>query len=222
MWLHIVYANTTSTAGSSGSFWEIKIGSVIVILLLLYFEILRPYLRRTWHLRKAFVCHFAVDDNNDNRHLVDKLVLPANRQQPIALRIWPKINYKQTDLLVNIGSQMEDKPEILNYYNAFVSRGKGRFESPETNDRHYVDRKGAYHITNEKMTTKPNTFTVGYSVRTKTAGCYPLRIAAVTDDGEALPKNECFILVEEEPSTRMKCFKHEDCYIDPKEIENLV
>jgi len=221
MWYETPYANSGSAVASSSSFWEISLGSVLVIALIFFVEFGRPYIRRKIRLKRAFLCNFAVDDANGQQHLVNNLVLPVDSCKEVALRIRPKINFTQTDLLVNFGSQMEGKPEIVGYFNAFVAWGRGRDETPETDHRHYVDRKGAYHTTMERKRTTPNVFTMGYKIHTNSEGCFPLRIAAITDDGEAWPDNNCYIIVEKALITRMKCVKHDDCCLDPEEVHSI-
>jgi hypothetical protein len=85
----------------------------------------------------------------------------------------------------------------LSVRNAFIKDGLTREQSPKTSSSHYIDHGDCYHIKEAVERTKPNYYNYGFIVKTKTPGRYPVILEAVTDCGEAKPKEGLTLIVEE-------------------------
>ena len=78
----------------------------------------------------------------------------------------------------------------------FVRRGLNAERSPEDTEGHYTDYHGRYHIKERVDRTKGNTYALGFVLKTKEPGAFPVKVIAMTDDGEGNTKSQLTLRVE--------------------------
>jgi hypothetical protein len=100
-------------------------------------------------------------------------------------------------LIFGFKGDLSKKPELLKVFNTFIAKGKRREQSPETDENHYIDYNGSYHIRELAEIVQPTTYAYGFMIRTRTPGRYPVVLILRTDCGEAVPSTDLFLVVEE-------------------------
>jgi|GEM_PF-6647021 len=151
---------------------------------------------RALRMRKPFTAHLTVaPEANDS--MCFEIHLPPFRDVLLQLRIFPSLHYVQHEMIFGFIGDKNDRPQVVKVVNTFVKVGRDREQSPETDDGHYIDLHDNYHIKKTVERTKPNCYALGFAIKTRKPGTYPIRLEAMTDTGESLPTHELTVIVEE-------------------------
>jgi len=151
---------------------------------------------RARRLRKPADVFLTIAPDSGHDSWTTELHVPPHAEIVLHLRIKPRLHYRQLEFIFGFLGKATEKPSPLSVENTFVTRGQMRVESPETNRNHYVDYRDSYHIKEDKEQTKPNVYAMGFRVKTKMPGRYPIRLLFLTDSGEGTPTKELTIIVE--------------------------
>lgn len=173
-------------------------------------------------MRNPCEVHFLIPDikrtelgyvkQDEKEHLVDEIVLPANPKVPVEVWIKPKINYYQTEYYFECEGELEGKPRPVKYYNPFVVEGR-KEATPRENSNHYIDHHLYYHVRKKGYRVENEVYVSGFIIETRKEGRYKAQLLIHTHEG--LGKAELWIRVEDKPKSKMKCVKHESCYLEP-------
>lgn len=149
-------------------------------------------------MRRGIEVHIAISPDRKGIPFVSELHVPPNAELSIQLRLRPLFHYSQSEFIFGFaGDDLSAKPEIESYLNTFISRGLKKKQSPETHDSHSVDYNGSYHIKETRDLVTTTTYSYGFIIKTKKPGRYPVVVIAITDCGEAIPKEPVVLVVEE-------------------------
>ena len=121
--------------------------------------------------------------------------------------------YKRGERLLRCEGALAEKPKAVSYYNPLVAHGIAKENRPEEDRRQFVDIHGYYHIIDERDEIPSEVYVSGFMVETKLAGIYETKILFHTP--EELGRGKLTILVEDSPTTRMRCARHKNCFVDP-------
>jgi hypothetical protein len=139
-----------------------------------------------------------------------------NAEVSIQLRLKPRFHYRQHGIIFGFRGKPDEKPEPLKYLNTFVARGLKREQSPDTHDNQFVDYNGSYHLQEARELVTATDYSLGFVVRTKKPGRYPIVFIARTDCGEARPIHDLFLTVEDRPVRSPKPPKRQPRRSSPK------
>lgn len=178
--------------------WLAPVLSAIAIVIVLWFQ-WGQYKVRNWRMRYPFKAFLTAAHDGNQVHV---LRIPPHQDVLIQLLIYPRLHYTQTELLFGFRGDQNAKPTPVKVVNTFIKVGKQREQSPDDNEDHYIDINDNYHIRRVSERTKPNCYAIGFLVKTKTSGKYPIRLEAITDSGESLPARELTVIVEEHADVR--------------------
>jgi hypothetical protein len=126
-----------------------------------------------------------------------ELHVPPHKEVSLQFRLRPTLHYRQLEFVFGFWGNAASRPVPIRVFNEFVKVGMSREQSPETNSNHYVDQNDRYHIREIVERTRPNVYTQGFIIQTKDPGRYPVHLEIITNSGEAKPKQELVIIVEE-------------------------
>jgi hypothetical protein len=186
-----------SAITASQQFWWIApVLTGVTILLLLWFNSGRNRLR-TWQMKRGFEARLAMGTEKKEIGWCQELYVPPSRELSIQIRIDPRFSYRQHGLIFGFRGTASEKPEPLSVLNTFIAKGRRREQSPDTDENHSIDYNGSYHIREVKEIVKPTTYAYGFKVRTRTPGRYPVVLIVLTDSGEAVPRTDLFLVVED-------------------------
>jgi hypothetical protein len=213
--------------------WTIAgaIAAIVAAAGVIYEFILKPYCRgralrrpcKAWFLIASLSqkkLSYALQDEQE--HYVEELTLASNSEYEIDLAYVPRIAFEVSEIYFGFNKQddrdLETKPVIKSYCNRFIERGISE-ESPETHpETNYVDHNKYYHLLRPRHIARRECYLIGYKVQTRKAGRYEFNLML---RGEEIgsPKNKLFVLVEDTPTTEMKCVlrKHRraKCFVKP-------
>jgi hypothetical protein len=147
--------------------------------------------------RAAFDAFLAYGPAVPNEQL--DLRLPAGSQVMVQIRIRPRLQYRQIEILFGCKGSKDARPIPLRVENRFIKAGATRVQSPGTNPNHYIDHDDHYHIVQTMDRSPPNTQALEFVVQTKGPGRFPIALGVITDIGEANPKWELFLTVVDQP-----------------------
>lgn len=86
-------------------------------------------------------------EQDEKIHLVKELVAPIDSSITFEIVIRPKVCFRESEFILGFANEeIDNRPEILEYFARFVKQDKSRVDSPETNPDHYIDYKDRYHI----------------------------------------------------------------------------
>ncbi len=173
--------------------WLAPAISGLAFLAVLWFQFGQHKLR-SLRMRKPFDAFLTIDHQIADS-LSYEVHLPADREVLLHLRVYPILHYTQMELVFGFVGDKARKPEILYVKNTWVVRGRS-VETPEDDEDNYVDADGTYHIKRTAERAKGNCYAIGYFLRTKEPGVYPVRLEAMTDSGESMPRHGLTVTVE--------------------------
>jgi hypothetical protein len=131
-----------------------------------------------------------------------ELHVPPHREISLQLRLRPALHYRQLEFVFGFWGDPLRRPLPVRVLNEFVKIGMTREQSPDTNSAHYIDHSDRYHIREALDRTNPNVYTQGFIIQTRDPRRFPVLLEIITDLGEAKPKRELVLIVEERlPST---------------------
>lgn len=128
--------------------------------------------------------------------LLYELAVPPNQDVEIQLRIYPRFHYTQFLLIFGFQGDQTKRPQPLKVLNTFIKEGKRREQSPVTDENHYIDHSDNYHIRDRSERIHPNCYALGFMVRTRAPGRYPVCLETITDCGEGKPLTPLVLVVE--------------------------
>ncbi|MCP4409274.1 MAG: hypothetical protein GY807_16280 [Gammaproteobacteria bacterium] len=167
--------------------------SFTVASMIAWINFVRPWLRNR-KLKKPFEIRFKDGSNRDSPE-TDELSVAANSEVKINFRIRPNVHHVVHELILNIQGPSDEKPLVRSFINTFVREGKAT-ASPETDDSHYIDYNHNYHMMRHREYTKGNSYAVGYVIKTRNPGQYPVLFKAMTEGGDSESKNQLTLIVE--------------------------
>jgi len=192
---------------------------------LVYVNFLRPLIRRR-RLKKPCEMFFVittsgrrilgyVQQDNDNEHLVNELVLPVNSTLVIEILLTPKMHFHSTELVIGMdgGASVEARPVINKYLNRFVAWGKGQEETPDTNPQHYRDHHGHYHTRSSMSYSVGTDRATGFEITTRQPGDFSVLAMFIGDEVEGTAR--LLLRIRASPCVEVKCVKrdHKNCYL---------
>lgn len=157
-------------------------------------------------------------EQDEREHEVDRIVIPAHSEIPIQLAMRPRVSFEETELYVGCEGDDGNRPRITQYFNSFIVRGKHKEDTPETNDNHYVDSDGYYHMRERRTRVKEETYVTGFMLRAYSQGKYEFRVRI--GGTERLGTMNLRILVEDHPTTPMVCLLHPECFLNSQGNES--
>lgn len=123
--------------------------------------------------------------------------VPAHSEATIQLEHKPKLKFSVTEISFGFIGEVGEKPEPTEYFNSFIREGKRKGGRPsDDNPTHAVDRKGNYHIVEERLFTPRNHYPVGFKIATAKPGRYQVRWYYFTEEGEGRVGEDLTLIVE--------------------------
>ena len=165
--------------------------SASILLIIGWVNVIKP-LRRKAMMRAPFTAYFRTSDEKK----LTELHVPAKASVDIQINREPRLHYTEYELALGFDGPPDKRPYASRARNLFIKRGRFKEGTPDTDDRHYIDAKDAYHIKEQRELTKGNTYTVGFAVQTRESGRYPVRLRTITDAGEGQPQKQLVLIVE--------------------------
>jgi hypothetical protein len=167
--------------------------SGLAFLAVIWFQWGRDWVR-TLRMRRPFTVHFT---DPEGHNAFWEMYWPADSEVLVQLRIAPKLHYTQHELIFGFVGDQRTRPFPVSVINTFIKIGKHRTQSPKYDDGHSISHRDNYHIKETRQYTYPNVYTIGFLVRTRKPGRYPIRLEVITDCGEGKPVKELVFIVED-------------------------
>ncbi len=210
--LSIMFYATLTDWGSAGA---------IVSAIILVFGLIWSFCK--WIVRNTIPCevHFLIPDKqratisyikqDDREHKVNCLILPPNSELPILFWIKPRIVFEEIDVSFGFEGNLNEKPELIRYYNPFIYKGKKEINPGD--EGHYIDYHRYYHIKNTRIRTPAQINVQGFMIQTHGLGKYEVRVAFSGHDPNRASR--LYIIVKDiaEKET-VKCVWHRKCYLE--------
>lgn len=205
---------------------EIQLAALLVgaagVYLALHNIFIRPWLR-TRKLRKPCDVRFVVRGmqdvalsyvvQDDERHILDELVLPSRSVVEIEFGYMPIVPIQLEELVFGCEGDNDSKPYVIAALDRFTGQ---RGEDKPAPGEHTIDIGKNWHTVRKVARPVGSHFVVTYRLQTQGAGVYPVKIAFMTNEIEG--NGELTIRVEDRPTTRMRCRGHEGCWVRPMPI----
>jgi hypothetical protein len=187
----------TTMAAAQEYWWLAPVISFLALAAVIWFQWGQHKVRAIRSKRpfEAHLAHSAADQNDRS-----ELHIPPNTEVHIAVRIRPKLQYRQLEIVFGFFGDNSKRPIPLRVFNSFVKIGVEREQHPNTNTNHYIDHDDRYHIKTDLVRSPPNTHVTGFVVQTREPGTYPVLLELIIDCGEAKPRKQMKIIVDEPPS----------------------
>jgi len=195
--------------------------STAVLGLAVFTQIIKPWLRRR-RLRQPCKVHFLIRPlqshrlsyvlQDDQRHDVKAMVLPAHSEVEIEIGYKAKVHFRETEMTFGCDGDEDAKPYATECFVRFVAIGKGHW-IPGQDEGHYVDVHRYYHSRRDVFRNVGTHYVTGFKFVTRAPGAYRTYLSFLGDEVEG--NAELLILVEDKPHTRMKCVRHWGCYLRP-------
>jgi len=192
------------------------------LYLALHNIVIRPWLR-TRRLKKPCDVRFVVRGyqdvtlnyviQDDERHILNELVLPSHSIVEIEFGYKPQVPIQLEVLIFGCEGDIDSKPYVIGAYDKFTGRPA---DDKLAEGDHRTDINKNWHTIRKVARSVGGHFVVTYRVQTSHAGVYPVNIAFMTNEIEG--SGELTIRVEDRPTTRMRCRRHEGCWVRPMPI----
>jgi len=178
-------AGVTTMTAAQQYWWLAPLLSALALLAIIWFQ-WGQHRVRAWRLKRPFsvLLSHAADSPDEFANL---RVPPHTDEVMVQLRIRPKIQYRQTEILFGFDGDPTTRPIPVRVLNAFIKKGFDREQDPDKNINHYVDQDNHYHIVGTVDRSPPNVQALGFLVQTREPGRYPVVLEIITDCGEAKP-----------------------------------
>jgi len=193
-------AGVVTMAVADKYWWIAPTLSGLALLAIIWFQ-WGQHVVRSYRTRRPFHADMSMAPATPGSYCRE-LHVPPNTKVSLQLRLRPTLHYKQTDFIFGFHGLAKDRPQPLSVRNEFIKDRLTREQSPGKNPSHYIDHGDCYHIKEAVERTKPNYYNYGFIVETKTPGRYSVILEVVTDCGEAKPKEELTLIVEERAGSR--------------------
>jgi hypothetical protein len=153
---------------------------------------------RAFRLKSPFTV--LLSHTSDSPDEVQNLHIPAHTNEVfIHLRIRPRVQYRQTEILFGFDGDRERRPLPQSILNTFIKKGFNRVQNPDKDTNHYIDQDNHYHIVTTADRSPPNVQALGFVVQTREPGRYPVVLEIITDCGEAKPYFRVYVTVSAPP-----------------------
>jgi hypothetical protein len=172
-------------------------------------NLIKPWLRKRT-LKHPVKAHFTIrnslqsvsgrDVSQGDPHLIKRLVLPSNQTVEIELGLLPRIPIHISELVIGCEGEAADAPKVLMRQYQYVRSGP----SPPV-DKDYT-AGNSYHARVDRKYNVGTHYVTGFKVQTQKAGLYPVKLSFITDEIEG-NYDELEFLVEDAPTTKMRCHK---------------
>jgi hypothetical protein len=153
---------------------------------------------------------YAIQDEKEHR--TKDLILPSNSKIYLHLVFKNKIAFTQNHFTLYFDGNSTKNPTIQEYYVPFIKEGV-KTKSPYTDQSHYIDYHGAYHIDETKHRAKDDYSVYSFNATTRDAGTYQL-ILELSADGVS-SRQSLVVYVQHRPQNKMRCRDHWGCFISP-------
>jgi hypothetical protein len=183
------------------------------LLILVHVNFLRPWRRRK-KLKNPAIAHFVIPSNkhhgcdfavqNEQEHLVKTIVVPAQGEILIDLRIQPRMAFVTSEISIGCEGEVTETPFATEYLNRFIETGEGKHIIPGNGNRHYIDKYHFYHCReSQRQWSRGFVLSLAFKLKTRKSGRYVLDIYFVGDEVEG--KDQLTIIVEDKPKTVIRC-----------------
>lgn len=199
----------------------------IALCLTAYIGLGRPNLR-TWRLRepvkmycvvpKKAHCDLEYVIQDDREHFVERLTLPSQSRCHVQFVFLPRTTFIQSRVLFGFKDGPAPLPEVLEYHDFYFKKGTLGRGNPGNPHQHALTMHDDYHIEGDFKRIKGEPFTLGYIIQTHTPGRYTCYFQFSAE--EIKSEYPFTVIVENRPSTTMKCFDkgHPNCVVKPTEV----
>jgi hypothetical protein len=172
--------------------WLAPLLSAIALGFILWFNSGRQKVRE-WRMKRPFNAYMTRHADDPGERL--ELRLPSHSQVTIQIRMRPRLNYKQSELIFGFLGDLDKRPLPDHVSQSFIKREMNK-RSPDTSSSHYIDHTNHYHIRDDVNRTKYNTYVKEFVVNTRDVGEYPVLLLVATDCGEGKPYGELLVIVD--------------------------
>jgi hypothetical protein len=213
-------------AALGGAMFQIWIGPAIAAVALLGFGWVhfgRPWWRGR-RLRHPCTAHFVIRPlgqrdlpyvlQDTERHDVRQLVLPSYSAYEIDIGIRALVPIKAHSIAFGCDGDNADKPYAIQYLIRYEDGPGQREFSAAVDEGHSMDMHAFYHRKVSKPLNADTHWNMSYKLATRAPGTYKTHLFFFTDEIQG--SVDLSIVVEDKPSSRMKCIKHRDCYVRPR------
>lgn len=194
------------------AFWG-SLASIIVLLILVYVEWIRPRLRDRklkWPVKGHFTIRQTPDSDIEPHH-VQTLVLRSHSATEIEIGIHARTVFHAREVIFGFKGNRDAKPVVTGRARQFVKSGN----LPD--QTYYVDHADWCHAVIDRDFNRGTHIVMGFAVQTRQPGRYEVQLSFVTDEIEG-NYERLAVLVEDDPQTIMSCHAKEHtrgCTIDP-------
>ena len=168
---------------------------------------------------KPGVAHFIVPANyhhpcdftraNEHEHRLKVITLPSCSTRVIDLYIETNILIRTQQVYFGFAGKYADKPYFTEIDNRFITAGPRRIVVPGKRDNQdYRDKHKFYHAVEDWSWSIGDGKTYGFKITTCKAGRYKLEINFLGDIS-AGRIDDLVVLVEDDPTTLMRCVRQE-------------
>jgi hypothetical protein len=115
----------------------------------------------------------------------------------VNLRLKPHLNFTRYELIFGFDGDESSRPVPIKAVNTFIKIGNRREQSPGKTDGHGIDYRDHYHIKETVETTKGNVYSLGFEIKTRKPGRYPIHLEMITDGGHSEFPERLYFVVED-------------------------
>jgi len=163
----------------SMAFWG-SLASIIVLVLLVHLEWVRPYFR-TRRLQRPVKAHFTIrtaPDTDIEPHHVRRLVLPSNKHLDVEIGVHALTQFRASEVIFGCKGDRDTKPIVTGRARQFVKTGN----LPEPT--YYIDHADYCHAVIHRDYNRGTHHVMGFQLFTREAGLYEIVLSFVTDKVE--------------------------------------
>jgi len=199
--------------------------AVIVLLSYCFVEFVRPMVRHR-RLKRPCRVHFVVREHDkvptnyliqdEDRHWLNDLVVPANSEIDIEVGYSPKLTFYEESIIFGCRGSDPNKPVPIKRFVNFIKRGRREWD-PDTDDMDKVYLSDHYHWETGKWRNVGTHWVFGFRMQTFAPGTYDVSLSFVTNERQGVADRNLRIIVEEPSKTTMRCHAkgHIRCFVRP-------
>lgn len=165
--------------------------SALILAIIAWANLIAPW-RRRHRMKTPFKAYF----RTDNGAKPMELHVRANAGVIVQINREPRLHYTEHEIVLGFEGLPDERPFATAAVNLFMKRGQMKRRAPDTDERHYIDDKDAYHIRETRELTRGNCYSSGFEVQTRVPGRFPLRLLSLTDAGEGRPQQQLVLVVD--------------------------
>lgn len=190
-------------AMSTGQLWltGVAVGlSASILAVQAWVNFIRPAIRKR-KMKSPYSVSFKLGLSGD-APTAQELTVPAYSEAQIDLRILSHLSYAEHEITVGFEGQEDERPLIRYVSQKFVKVGLLKKRVPGIDEGHYVDYNDNYHIKTRAERLAGRHSALGFMVKTRKPGRYPISVEVATDAGEACSRNKPILIVEAKPKRK--------------------